>query len=273
MGCLFKLNQWNKTGAAMPFGIPMIWTNPQEHIPAECYACVNFISDTNRFKTGSLKYTETRCARLPLPHSDRIPVPRKPSSTEEYMPPTSETKGESAASMCHPSNVTPNCNHIEITQNRLDIMVRRLKLSQRQSILLAKDLKQVSVLAPDVEIYGAINRHQILNGPYIRRLIKDQAFENAFSGCITRYHRFTFIGEKVFCKQFVNSEEEQFHLQIFSPSHGNLPPGIQPAGLSLERQWYLYKHIRPLCIDWNKQDLVAPKPEAELNKNKRKKKE
>ncbi|KAF2905706.1 hypothetical protein ILUMI_00469 [Ignelater luminosus] len=49
-------------------------------------------------------------------------------------------------------------------------------------------------------------------------------------------HYFTFIGEKVFCKQFVNSEEEEFHLQISSPPHGNLPPGIQPAGLSLERQ-------------------------------------
>ncbi|KAF2888559.1 hypothetical protein ILUMI_17614 [Ignelater luminosus] len=41
----------------------------------------------------------------------------------------------------------------------------------------------------------------------------------------------------------------------------------------LERQWHLYKHIKPLCIDCDKQDLVASKPEAELNKNKRKKKE
>jgi len=38
-------------------------------------------------------------------------------------------------------------------------MIRNLKLSQRQSILLAKDLKQTNILAADVRIYGAINCH------------------------------------------------------------------------------------------------------------------
>jgi len=37
-------------------------------------------------------------------------------------------------------------------------MIRSLKLSQRQSIFLAKDLKQTNILAVDVRIYGAINR-------------------------------------------------------------------------------------------------------------------
>ncbi|KAF2895058.1 hypothetical protein ILUMI_11115 [Ignelater luminosus] len=87
---------------------------------------------------------------------------------------------------------------------------------------------------------------------------------------ITRYHHFTFIGKKVFCKQIVHSEEEEFHLQIFSSPHGNLPPVIQPAGLYLERQSGIYISTPDQC---DKQDLVAPKPEVELNKNKRQKKE
>ncbi|KAF2890624.1 hypothetical protein ILUMI_15549 [Ignelater luminosus] len=46
---------------------------------------------------------------------------------------------------------------------------------------------------------------------------------------ITRYHHFTFIGEKVFCKQFVRYEEEEFHFQIASPPYDNLPPAPYAA--------------------------------------------
>ncbi|KAF2890297.1 hypothetical protein ILUMI_15876, partial [Ignelater luminosus] len=143
-GCLFKLNQWNKTGTATPFGIPTIWTNPQEHNPAECYACLNFVSSTNRFKTGSLKYTGTRYAQLPLPHSDRNKPNRRIYA---------ETKGESAVSMYQPSNVTPNCNHIEITSPE--------------------------TIAAAINYLSKRFETRILNGPDIRRLMKDQAFENA----------------------------------------------------------------------------------------------
>lgn len=159
--CLKNLNQWKKGEInCMPFGIPMMWTRPDQHKPEECYACVNYIFGTNRYKVRRQSYTETKFAQLPLPHSENVPVPKRPSPTQEYLPPTFETAGDADMETYVPSHVTPTCNHIEITQSRLDIMTRRLKLSQRQSILLAKEMKQVNILAPDVRVYGAIGRHR-----------------------------------------------------------------------------------------------------------------
>lgn len=40
-------------------------------------------------------------------------------------------------------------------------MIRRLKLSQPQSIQLAKYLKQVNILAPGIRTYSAFGRHSI----------------------------------------------------------------------------------------------------------------
>lgn len=161
--CIYHLNKWKKNGDAMPFDVPMTWRDPILHVADECYACINHTAGMNRRKSGSISYTATTYAQFPLPHSTEIPVPDSQIPTEDIpsILESVQTCG-AAASMYQPSNITIPCNHNEITQNRLDIMVRRLKLSQRQSILLTKELKQANILAPDVQIYGAINRHRRL---------------------------------------------------------------------------------------------------------------
>jgi len=67
----------------MSFGVPMIWIDPREHDPAECYVCVNYIDGMNRRKSDSLKYIPITYTQLPLPHSNAIPVPTKLISTEQ----------------------------------------------------------------------------------------------------------------------------------------------------------------------------------------------
>lgn len=89
--CLTHLNKWQKTGSTMPFGIPMMGMNRQGHIPAECYGCINTVRGTNRKKVGGLRYTETTYVELPKPHSDQIPILKRTSPTEEYMPPSFES--------------------------------------------------------------------------------------------------------------------------------------------------------------------------------------
>lgn len=145
--CVIHLNKWKSSGAAMPFGVPMIWIDPEVHDSAKCYACVNHVVGMNRLKSGSFSYIGTTYSQLPLPHSAEIPVPEKPIPTEEHESSIFESVDTNLLSVYQPSNATVPCNHIEITQNRLDIMVRRLKLSQRQSILLTKDLKKSNILA------------------------------------------------------------------------------------------------------------------------------
>lgn len=47
--CLGALNSWWKQKRySLPFGIPMVWTNPGEHVRENCYACSNDKLGLNR---------------------------------------------------------------------------------------------------------------------------------------------------------------------------------------------------------------------------------
>lgn len=159
--CIYRFNKWENNGDAMLFGVPMIWRDPILHVEGECYACINHKAGMNRRKSASISYTATTYAQIPLPHSNQIPVPDNQNPTEDITS-TYQSVATCGApvSVYQPSNISIPCSHIEISQNRLDIMVRRLKLSQRQSILLAKELKKANILAPDVQTYGAIKRQR-----------------------------------------------------------------------------------------------------------------
>lgn len=161
-GCVNKLRDWyNGKRECMPFGVPMLWYDPGVHNGEKCYSCVNFSARFNRSKLASYEYQSVPSAQTPLPHSENVPVPKKPSPTEEYLvPPTFESVPESSLSIYQPSEITPPCRHIEITQNRLDLMTRQLKLSQTRQILLTQHLKAVNILAPGVRIYDARGRQR-----------------------------------------------------------------------------------------------------------------
>jgi len=95
------------------------------------------------------------------------------------LPPTFNTAGESDFFLYQPStNVNGQCNHIEITQTRLNDLSRKLKLSQRQSITLAQELKAVNILAPDVRVFGSIGRHRRFSALF--KTIEN----NSFAYCI-----------------------------------------------------------------------------------------
>ena len=49
----------------------------------------------------------------------------------------------------------------------------------------------------------------------------------------------------------------------WQPSRNTMPPLINPPGLPLERQWYLYNKIREFCPDEAK-DIVCPLPSQPL---------
>lgn len=104
-----------------------------------------------------------------------------------------------------------------------------------------------------------------------------------FTG-ITKFHHFNFgEGNSVICKEFVDSEEETFQLSLtanmpstssksdaqFSNDSRVLPELLEPQGLSLDRQWYLFDSIRSLCSDPEKVDLVAPQPLLDKSKKSR----
>ena len=64
-----------------------------------------------------------------------------------------------------------------------------------------------------------------------------------------------------------DSESTQLNILIdhsWAPSAEDLPPVVPPSGLSPERQWYLYSHIRAYC-PLEVQDQVCPQPLTPLS--------
>ncbi|XP_033103474.1 uncharacterized protein LOC117106237 isoform X2 [Anneissia japonica] len=82
---------------------------------------------------------------------------------------------------------------------------------------------------------------------------------------ILSYHHFRFDSNSpgsVFVKEYMTSEEKEFNLlrkDVAVPSRLHLPE-LEPAGLSGERQWYLYQKIREFCLNEEAKNRTCPLP-------------
>ncbi|XP_071056005.1 uncharacterized protein [Onthophagus taurus] len=87
---------------------------------------------------------------------------------------------------------------------------------------------------------------------------------------ITQFHHFIICTDCVKTKKFADSEDvDTFHL-LLKPIDSEMPETIQPVGLTLERQWYIYKNLRSLVTDPGKVDITAPLPKEKLVSKKQK---
>ena len=81
---------------------------------------------------------------------------------------------------------------------------------------------------------------------------------------ILKYHSFRCNAANpgcVFVKLYSDSAENMVQvIQGATPDLSLLPEEVKPKGLELERQWYLYEKIRPLCHTNLARDLTCPKP-------------
>ena len=89
---------------------------------------------------------------------------------------------------------------------------------------------------------------------------------------ISQYHHFAMNADNpgvVIAKQSVDSKAESFDLLKTDKSRSalisksNAPLEQKPEGLSQEREWYLYDHIREHIPDLADKNLTAPLPEVE----------
>jgi hypothetical protein len=82
---------------------------------------------------------------------------------------------------------------------------------------------------------------------------------------IKSYHHFCFSSTTpgvAFVKQHADTEEHEMLLlndASWQPTQFELPPIVNPLGLSLDSQWYLYDSIRQFCPE-SVCDEVCPKP-------------
>ena len=82
---------------------------------------------------------------------------------------------------------------------------------------------------------------------------------------IKKYHHFIFDSKtsSVTVKEFVSSEQVELSITTDSSIHSSdMPPVMVPAGLTVQRQHYLFDKIRPYVSDEFK-DTVCPKPKED----------
>ena len=81
---------------------------------------------------------------------------------------------------------------------------------------------------------------------------------------LKQFHHITVTCEApdtVSLKLAADGDEERLQLlrDGWAPTSDDLPPVVPPPGLTSERQWYLYDHIREYCTEATK-DIVCPRP-------------
>ncbi|XP_018794716.1 PREDICTED: uncharacterized protein LOC108972547 isoform X1 [Bactrocera latifrons] len=99
----------------------------------------------------------------------------------------------------------------------------------------------LSVTSTRMQVYCSVSRHHHL-------------------GVIIKLYRLKKSSDCVKTKKFEDSEEVQSFKLLLKPIDPEMPKVIQPAGLSLERQWYIYHNLRSFVSDISKVDIVAPLP-------------
>ena len=90
---------------------------------------------------------------------------------------------------------------------------------------------------------------------------------------IKKYHHFHFSSSTpgtVFVKEHADTPEVPLPIlrHSWQPTQGELPPRVEPKGLSDERQWYLYERIHPFCAHEHR-NTVTPEPATPNPKRRR----
>ncbi|KAI6658214.1 hypothetical protein LOD99_15483 [Oopsacas minuta] len=69
------LRDWTKgKRKGLPFAIPMVWREPQDHT-TDCYFCMVNTKGVGKKSRQTLSYPSIPSAMRPVPHSDRLPPP------------------------------------------------------------------------------------------------------------------------------------------------------------------------------------------------------
>lgn len=144
--CESGLKKWMQGArSSMPFAVPMIWREPRDH-STDCYFCLTKITGFNAKNKNRIIYPDLPSAIRPVPHSDELPVPTKPTVDETNMGDTDSTEQSSTSVDVDPVyEGSSNEPHL-ISQSELNDLVRELGLSKKKSELLGSRLQGWNLL-------------------------------------------------------------------------------------------------------------------------------
>lgn len=149
--CVESLRMWTKgTRGKLPFGIPMIWREPKDHL-SDCYFCIVKTSGYNKKNKCKIQYPSLPSAIRPVPHSAEIPVPvfqALPSlEIQEYDSTEDRSDSDDEDFEVDNDSVRKGFN-----QHELNDLVRDLGLSKKASELLASRLQEKNLLEKGAKV-------------------------------------------------------------------------------------------------------------------------
>jgi len=72
--CARRLVAWAKGSHCMTFAIPMVWTQPTDHV-SDCYFCLTSSTVVTGKSKHTVQYPNLPPAMRPVPHIVELPVP------------------------------------------------------------------------------------------------------------------------------------------------------------------------------------------------------
>jgi hypothetical protein len=154
--CRSTLEGWYRgTKRKMPFAVPRIWREPQNHHD-DCYFCM---VDINKIKRGkgrqNITYPDIPSSTAPAPHNEDLPIPVRSIDNQDQ---TMEQNVSSESEYSDHESTDTSIPHFPI-QSEIDDLVRDMALSKAKAEIMTSRLKEWNLLDPSVKISSYRNRH------------------------------------------------------------------------------------------------------------------
>lgn len=221
----------------MKFGVPMIWRKPFCH-SIDCYFCLS--KQTGIGKNMRWHYAHVESVTFPIPHSDTLPIPTCPGSSDLNLCLSSQEE-TTTVSEFEPSQAYRRL----LTQPELNDWVRDLELPKDKAELHASRMKQFNFLAPNVKVTHYRDRDK----PYSKYFMR----KGQICFCINIPGLFMELGQPYDAAEwrlFIDSSKDSLKAVLLH--FGNVKPSI-PIGHAVNTK-ESYKTMVELlkCINYEK---------------------
>lgn len=159
--CVEALRLWSYgKKKSMPFAIPMVWREPQNHVN-DCYFCMVNTQGHNVKSKNNITYPNIPSALRPVPHDESFPVPVPPGDVGKIIVDSDSDHGNCSTSDEYCPSDEESAPQL-FTQCELNDLTRDLNLSKESAELLGSRLKAKNLLAPGTSFSWYRHREKVL---------------------------------------------------------------------------------------------------------------